>query len=102
MAELNMYEVLRRPIFTEKSYWLAKNRRQYVFEVAANATKPMIKQAVEAIFDVEVEKVRVMKMPAKRTVRWRNRRTAVRKPGYKKAVVTLAPGETIDLFEGVK
>ncbi len=101
MAELNLYEVLRRPIFTEKSYWLARKRRQYVFEVAANATKPMIKDAVETIFDVKVEKVRVMKMPAKRTVRWRNRRTVVRKPGYKKAVVTLAEGYSIDIFEGV-
>jgi len=101
MAELNIYEVIRRPIFSEKSFWMAKKRRQYTFEVAPNATKPMIKEAVEAIFDVEVEKVRVMKMPAKRTVRWRNRRTVIRKPGYKKAVVTLQEGHSIDLFEGV-
>ncbi|HEY58423.1 MAG TPA: 50S ribosomal protein L23 [Anaerolineae bacterium] len=97
-----IYDVLRRPIITEKSNYLQRKLGQYVFEVAPGATKPMIKEAVETLFDVTVEKVRVMNMPAKRTRRWRNRRMAIRRPGYKKAIVTLAPGESIDVFEGVK
>jgi len=97
-----LYDVLRRPIITEKSNYQQKSLGQYVFEVAEDATKPMIKAAVETFFDVTVEKVRVMNMPAKRTRRWRNRRVGIRRQGYKKAIVTLAPGETIDIFEGVK
>ncbi len=97
-----IYDVLRRPIITEKSNYQQKKLGQYVFEVAEDATKPMIKAAVETFFDVTVEKVRVMNMPAKRTRRWRNRRLGIRRRGYKKAIVTLAPGETIDIFEGVK
>ena len=97
-----MYDVLRRPIITEKTRFLQRKYNQYVFEVAPEATKPMIKAAVEAIFGVTVEKVRVMNMPAKRTRRWRNRRMAIRRPGYKKAIVTLAPGDTIEVFEGVQ
>jgi large subunit ribosomal protein L23 len=62
--------------------------------------KLQIKEAVEMAWpDVEVMKVRVANMPAKRSRRWR--RMAVRRPGYKKAIVTLAPGGSIDLFEGV-
>ena len=97
-----IYDVLRRPIITEKSRSQHTKLGQYVFEVAEDATKPMIKDAVETFFNVTVEKVRVMNMPAKRTRRWRNRRLGIRRRGYKKAIVTLAPGETIDLFEGVK
>jgi len=102
MADVNLYDVIRRPIFTEKSYWLARNRNQYTFEVAPYATKPMVKQAIEDIFGVRVLKVRLINMPAKRKVRWQNRRTFVRRPGYKKAIVTLQEGDSIDLFEGVK
>jgi large subunit ribosomal protein L23 len=59
-----------------------------------------VKEAVELAWpDVVVEKVRIANMPAKRARRWR--RTTVRKPGWKKAIVTLAPGTSIDLFEGV-
>ncbi len=97
-----IYDVLRRPIITEKSNYQQSKLGQYVFEVAPDATKPMIKEAVETLFGVTVEKVRVMNVPAKRTRRWRNRRMGIRRPGYKKAIVTLAPGETIDVFEGVK
>ena len=97
-----IYDVLRRPIVTEKSRRLQKKFGQYVFEVAPDATKPMIKDAVETLFDVQVLEVRVINLPAKRTRRWRNRRMAIRRSGYKKAIVTLAPGETIDVFEGVK
>ena len=97
-----IYDVLRRPIITEKSRYQHTKLGQYTFEVAADATKPMIKEAVETLFDVTVEKVRVMNMPPKRKMQWRNRRLVIRRPAYKKAVVTLAPGEVIEAFEGVK
>ena len=62
----------------------------------------MIKDAVETLFDVTVERVNVMNVPAKRTRRARSRRVAVRRSGYKKAIVTLSGDDTIDAFEGVR
>jgi large subunit ribosomal protein L23 len=99
-----IYQVLRRPLVTEKSNYQNSNLRQYVFEVAPDATKVMIKDAVETLFDgVEVAQVNVLTMPAKRTRRARSRRLMVRRGSFKKAIVTLAPGsKTIPVFEGVK
>jgi large subunit ribosomal protein L23 len=96
-----LYEVLHRPIVTEKSNFLSSKLGQYVFEVAVEANKAEIKEAVETLFDVSVVKVNVLNSPAKRTRRLKNRRLLVRRSGYKKAVVTLASGQRIDLFEGV-
>ncbi len=93
-------EVIRRPVVTEKSNILASEENQYTFVVVPRANKIQIKQAVELAWpDVTVDKVRVANMPAKRARRWR--RMATRKVGWKKAIVTLAPGSSIDLFEGV-
>ncbi|MBN1668104.1 MAG: 50S ribosomal protein L23 [Anaerolineales bacterium] len=97
-----IYDVLRRPILTEKSSHQYDKLHQYVFEVAADASKSLIKDAVETLFDVQVVRVNVMRMPAKRNRRARSRRLMVRRSGYKKAIVTLAPGDTIDVFEGVR
>jgi large subunit ribosomal protein L23 len=97
-----IYDVLRRPLITEKSNYLNSDLHQYVFEVDSKATKSMVKDAVETIFDVSVLRVNIMNMPAKRTRRLRNRRMAVRRSGFKKAIVTLAPDDSIDVFEGVK
>ncbi len=97
-----IYDVLRRPILTEKSSHQYAKLQQYVFEVANDATKSMIKDAVETLFDVTVLKVNVINVPAKRTRRARSRRLLVRKSGYKKAIVTLSPSDTIDAFEGVR
>jgi large subunit ribosomal protein L23 len=97
-----IYTVLRRPLFTEKSNFQNSELHQYVFEVADGATKGLIKDAVETLFDVDVVRVNVMNMPAKRSRRWRNRRMQTRKGGYKKAIVTLSAGDTIDVFEGVR
>lgn len=97
-----IYDVLRRPIITEKSNYQQSQLHQYVFEVAPNATKKMIKDAVETLFDVTVLKVNVINVPPRRTMRPRSRRVLVRRKGYKKAIVTLAPEDTIDVFEGVK
>lgn len=93
-------EVIRRPVITEKSSFLATDRNHYTFVVDSRANKLQIKAAIELAWpEVVVEKVRVANMPAKRARRWR--RIAVRKPGWKKAIVTLASGDRIDLFEGV-
>jgi large subunit ribosomal protein L23 len=97
-----IYDVLRRPIVTEKSNYLNGDLHQYVFEVASDATKSMVQEAVEAMFDVDVLRVNVINVPAKRTRRVRSRRLRVRRGGYKKAIVTLSPNDTIDIFEGVK
>ena len=78
-----IYDVLRRPIITEKSNYQNTILDQYVFEVASDANKAMIKEAVETLFDVTVEKVNVINVPAKRTRRLQSRRVAVRKSGYK-------------------
>lgn len=97
-----IYDVLRRPIVTEKSNYLNGDLHQYVFEVSVDATKPMVKDAVEALFDVDVLRVNIINVPAKRTRRVRSRRLKVRRSSYKKAVITLAPEDTIDIFEGVR
>ena len=99
---LTIYDVLRRPIFTEKSQFQNRALHQYSFEVAPGATKPMIKEAVEVLFDVDVWKVNVMNVPGKRSRRPQSRRVLIRKPGYKKAIVTLDPDDSIPMFEGVK
>jgi len=93
-------EIIRRPLVTEKSNYLADLQNQYSFVVDPRANKLLVKQAIELAWpEVTVEKVRIANMPAKRARRWR--RIAVRKPGWKKAVVSLAAGDSIDLFEGV-
>jgi large subunit ribosomal protein L23 len=97
-----LYDVLRRPLITEKSNYLNGELHQYVFEVTNDATKSMVKDAVETLFDVHVTRVNVINVPAKRTRRARSRQLKIRRSGYKKALVTLAPGDTIDVFEGVK
>ncbi|MBP8002177.1 MAG: 50S ribosomal protein L23 [Chloroflexi bacterium] len=92
-------DIIRRPVITEKTNNLASDYNQYTFVVHAQASKPQIKVAIETAWNVRVDKIRVANMPAKRARRWR--RVTVRKPAWKKAVVTLVAGSTIDLFEGV-
>ena len=98
----SIYDILRRPLVTEKSNYQTGDLNQYVFEVSRDASKTMIKDAVETIFDVSVERVNVINVPAKRSRRWRSRRIKVRRSAYKKAIVTLAAGDRIDVFEGVR
>jgi large subunit ribosomal protein L23 len=97
-----IYDVLIRPILTEKSSHQLGKLQQYVFEVDPKATKRLIKDAVEILFDVTVLRVNVMNMPAKRSRRWQSRRVLIRRSSYKKAIVTLAPGDMIPVFEGVR
>ncbi len=97
-----IYDVLIRPLVTEKSSYQSGTLNQYSFVVANHATKTMVKDAVETIFDVNVARVNIINTPAKRGRRARSRRLLVRRPGYKKAIVTLAAGETLEIFEGVQ
>ena len=90
-------DLLRRPIITEKSTYL-QERGRYVFEVSPGATKHQIKKAVETAFDVSVVKVNTMNVRGK-PKRFGPRR--VEKRSWKKAIVTLAAGDTITIFEGV-
>ncbi len=99
---ISVYEVLKRPLWTEKSSHQFTKLHQYAFEVDKSATKTMIKDAVEALFDVNVVRVNTMVMPAKRGRRALSRRLLVRRSAYKKALVTLDPDDTIDAFEGVR
>ena len=94
---MHLYEVLRRPLITEKATSL-KEENKYAFEVANKATKTQIKEAVEKAFKVKVSKVNVVTVPGK-TRRFGRRR--VTGSPWKKAVVTLAPGHKITFYEGV-
>jgi large subunit ribosomal protein L23 len=97
-----IYDVLRRPLVTEKSNYQANRLHQYVFEVASDSTRTVVKDAVETLFKVKVLRVNVINVPAKRGRKARSRRMVVRSPGYKKAIVTLAPEDKIPFFEGVE
>lgn len=97
MAGLHLYDVILRPIVTEKTNVLTEELNQYVFEVAPEANKQQIREAVEIIFEKQVKKVNTMIMPAKRG--FRGRRSYMRSKQWKKAVVTLEAGESIELFE---
>jgi large subunit ribosomal protein L23 len=97
-----IYDVLRRPIVTEKTNYMNEKLHKYTFEVASDANKTLVKEAVETIFDVDVVNVNIINVPPRRTRRIRSRRVMVRRGAYKKAIITLAPNDTIDLFEGVK
>ena len=97
-----IYDVLRRPIVTEKSNFMVTNLHQYVFEVSGDANKILVKDAVEKIFDVTVVRVNIINAPAKRTRRARSRRLMISNAGYKKAIVTLVPEDRIPIFEGVE
>jgi large subunit ribosomal protein L23 len=94
---MHLYEVLRRPLVTEKSTAL-QAQNKYAFEIAEGANKPMVKQAVEQAFKVTVTGVNVVHMPSK--TRRIGRRQVQTQP-WKKAIVTLQAGDKIEFFEGV-
>ncbi len=96
MPELHIYDVIVRPVVTEKSNILASDNNQYVFEVALNANKQQIREAISFIFEKDVVSVQTMMMPAKRGRR--GRKWYLRTRQWKKAIVKLAPGQTIELF----
>lgn len=93
---MNNYLVLKRPVITEKGT-LLQEQNKYLFEVAPSASKAQVHEAVERAFNVKVISVNMVKMRGERRrmgVRW------VQTPSWKKAVVTLKPGDKIQLFEG--
>jgi large subunit ribosomal protein L23 len=96
-----IYDVLRRPLVTEKSSYQSGKLNQYSFIVSDTATRTQVKDAIETLYDVNVVRVNVINVPPKRGRRLRSRRLLIRKPAYKKAVVTLAEGQTLQIFEGV-
>lgn len=96
MTDLHLYDVVRRPVITEKSNELMDQLEKYVFEVAPNANKVQIREAVEFIFEVEVDRINTMVMPAKRGRRGRTWYLRTRQ--WKKAIITLKPGYSINLF----
>ena len=97
-----VYDVLRRPLVTEKSSYQSGKLNQYSFIVADTATRTQVKDAIETIYDVNVVRVNVINVPPKRCRRLRSRRLLVRKSAYRKAIITLAAGQTLEIFEGVQ
>ncbi|MDZ4246715.1 MAG: 50S ribosomal protein L23 [Dehalococcoidia bacterium] len=94
---MHLYEVLRRPLVTEKNTIL-QELGKYVFEVHKNANKPMVKQAVQLAFKVKVEKVNIINVHGEKK---RFGAKMITTPSWKKAVVTLKKGDKIQIFEGI-
>jgi large subunit ribosomal protein L23 len=95
---MNLHDVIRRPLVTEKSNIGREEQNLVTFAVDPRATKHDVRRAVEALFDVRVLDVRTMRMPRKTR---RVGRFLGRKPEWKKAIVRLAEGQMIEFFEGV-
>jgi len=95
--QLNAYGIILRPLITEKAQ-IMTGQNKYAFEVDKRANKMQIKEAVEVAFSVNVKEVNTAVMKGKRR---RYGRALTKQPEWKKAVVTLAPGDKIELFEGV-
>ena len=91
------YQIIRRPIISEKGTDLRDHTNQYLFEVARDANKIEIKYAVESLFRVKVLQVRTLSVKGKKK---RVGRFIGRTPSWKKAVATLKEGESIEFFEG--
>jgi large subunit ribosomal protein L23 len=95
---MHVYEILKRPLTTEKTGYQAAQMRQYAFEVSQEANKHQIKEAVEKIFKVKVLSVNMQTVPGKPR-RWGRHETHT--AAWKKAIVTLAEGDSLSFFEGV-
>ena len=97
MTAVKHYDVIKSPVITEKAT-LGSEHNQVTFKVAIDATKPAIKAAVEALFDVKVKKVNTLRQEGKVK---RFRGVMGKRAEYKKAMVTLAEGHSIDVTTGV-
>ena len=95
---MNLHDVIQRPVVTEKSSIAREEANIATFRVAPPATKHEIRRAVEQLFSVKVSNVRTMQQPGKKK---RVGKNVGRKPSWKKAIVELAAGESIEFFEGV-
>ena len=96
-VDINHYDVVLAPHITEKATLLSE-QNAVVFKVAGGASKPQIKAAVEALFNVSVTGVNTITQKGK-TKRWKG--TPYRRSDFKKAVVTLAEGQSIDITTGI-
>ncbi|MEJ2688913.1 MAG: 50S ribosomal protein L23 [Deltaproteobacteria bacterium] len=94
----DLYGVIKKPCLTEKGTTLQEAHNQIVLEVAPQANKIEIRQAVEKMFNVKVDQVRTLNMHGKKK---RMGRHQGKRPDWKKAVVTLAEGHTVDFLEGL-
>ena len=92
-----LHRTIVRPIITEKSSAAYQDRGEYTFEVHRDATKPQIRQAIEQLFGVKVTGVWTSNQRGKEK---RVGKTVGRRPNWKKAIVTLRAGDSIDVFEG--
>ena len=95
---LHPNEVLLAPVVSEKSYSLLEDRK-YSFRVHQDAHKTQVRQAVEELFDVKVQAVNIVKVQSKPKRRGLSRG---RRPGWKKAIVQLREGQSIEIFEGAQ
>jgi len=95
---MHPYEVLKRPLVTEKTNIQGDEENRYSFEVDRRANKLQVKEAVEMAFKVQVVAVNIINVPEKQR---RLGRQIGHRPAWKKAIVKLAPGQRIQLFEGV-
>ena len=95
---MNLHEIVRKPLVTEKSNIGREETNLVTFAVDPRANKHEIKDAIEKLFEVKVLRVRTMRMPRKTR---RVGKFSGRKPEWKKAIVQLAEGQTIEFFEGV-
>ena len=95
---MNVHEVIRRPLVTEKSNIGREEGNVVTLAVDPRANKHDVKRAVESLFEVEVVRVRTLRMPRKSR---RLGKFVGRKPEWKKALVVLAEGQTIEFFEGI-
>jgi large subunit ribosomal protein L23 len=94
------YQIIERPLLTEKSMDLSHSGK-YTFRVASDANKIEIAEAIEKMYKVKVTKVNTLTVRGKMTNRGMRASRKGRTPDWKKAIVTLAPGQTITLFEGL-
>ena len=94
---MHVFEVLRRPLITEKSTVLQDGYNKYAFEVDSRANKIQVRAAIEESFGVKVTGVNVLMVKGKRK---RFGRKLVQQPSWRKAIVSLRPGDKIQLFEG--
>ena len=95
---MELYDVIKRPLITEKSTILREGENAFVFEIDRKATKIEVRKAVEKIFKVTVTDVRTVNMTGKKK---RYGRIMGRRNHWKKAIVTLAPGDSIEVYGGI-
>lgn len=103
MPELRVEDIIQRPLITEKNTWLME-QGQYTFVVLPTANKIQIRDAIEKTFDVRVKAVNTLNVKPKARSRGLRRgrgRITGHEAGWKKAIVTLEPGQRIDIFEQV-